>query len=423
MEEKGTNSALSIVRSWLLLQVEDGFPTVAKFQRFFGAGQKRDFLNIVSFPEPSSTNGKEKAATRASGSDSPKAQDQAVRTLKNRQQNGATIHPNNKETSTRTRPEQSKIGFFKSFLYLVCEIYFRFASALGEEVTFVLLLPFLWWHFVTELAESVVFLWCFSCYLGHMLKDLLQLPRPYAHTVKRLEHHYECEYGLPSTHAIAATTLPLCITLYCYRHTVADPYVYISIGLAFWISVCLSRMYLGVHSPSDLFWGTAVGVACFYVWVNINEQVDYVLDTSPIQVMMGMPVVLAALLAVYPAPSQWTNSYGDTATILGALNGGLLHMGMFGKVNLYRLNFYDLFSSETCLIAFARIFVGYLVVFMTRLIMKKASFIFLSSILPTKTEDTKQRYAIEIPAKFVNYTVVCLSATAWAPLAMNTLFS
>jgi hypothetical protein len=33
-------------------------------------------------------------------------------------------------------------------------------------------------------------------------------------------------------------------------------------------------------------------------------------------------------------------------------------MGMFGKVNLYRLNFSDLFSSETCLIAFARIFVG-----------------------------------------------------------------
>lgn len=181
-----------------------------------------------------------------------------------------------------------------------------------------------------------------------------------------------------------------------------------------------------------------VGVGCFYLWVNVNEHVDYVLDTSPIQVMMAMPVVLAALLAVYPAPPQWTNSYGDTATILGsfswfwrarvarlglsddtsptgALNGGLLHMGMFGKVNLYRLNFSELFSSETFLLAFARILVGmcaplglvfvpltngarlamagYLVVFMTRLIMKKASFIFLSSILPTKSQaSTKARY-------------------------------
>jgi hypothetical protein len=379
MEEKPTNSTLSMVRSWLLLQVEDGFPTVDKFQRFFGAGQKRDFLNIVSFPEaPSSTAvaaaGKEKAAARTSSEDedSAKAQDQGVKTTLKHRQNGSaatTSLPNNKGTNVRAaRPEQAaKIGFFTSLFYFVCEIYFRFASMLGEEVTFVLLLPFLWWHFVTELAESVVFLWCFSCYLGHMLKDLLQLPRPYAHTVKRLEHHYECEYGLPSTHAIAATTLPLCIALYCYRHTVSEPYVYISIGLAFWISVCLSRMYLGVHSPSDLFWGTLVGthlspspsplilcggaprvssifhpvfrlfsifcrsrvddpccccciagVGCFYLWVNINEHVDYVLDTSPIQVMMAMPVVLAALLAIYPAPAQWTNSYGDTATILGS---------------------------------------------------------------------------------------------------------
>jgi membrane-associated phospholipid phosphatase len=419
MDEKPTNTTLSTLRSWLLIQVEDGFPTVAKFQRFFGAGLKRDFLNFISFPEPVPANNTDKLPARSS-TDSPNQ-----RTLKNRQSNGNT-NVNNRETTPRSKPaatEQAKIGFFKSLFFLVSEIYFRFASVLGEEVTFVLLLPFLWWHFVTELAESVVFLWCFSCYLGHMFKDLLQLPRPYAHTVTRLEHHYECEYGLPSTHAIAATTLPLCIALYCYRQGVSEPHIYLSIGFLFWISVCLSRMYLGVHSPSDLFWGTAVGVGSFYLWVQASEHVDYVLDTSPIQVMLAMPVVLAGLLAVYPAPPQWTNSYGDTATILGALNGGLLHLGFFGKVNGYRLNFSDLFSGETYHIAIARILVGYLVVFMTRLIMKKASFIFLSSILPKSDENPKHRASIEIPAKFINYSVVCLSATAWAPLAMHTLFS
>lgn len=428
MDEKAANTTLSMVRSWLLLQVEDGFPTVAKFQRFFGAGQKRDFLNFVSFPETEAPIVAKEKVAPASGSDSPKAQDQAVRGLKHRHQNGGVVQPNNKEekitTSRSVKPATAKIGFFKSLFYLVSDIYFRFASVLGEEVTFVLLLPFLWWHFVTELAESVVFLWCFSCYLGHMLKDLFQLPRPYAHTVARLEHHYECEYGLPSTHAIAATTLPLCIALYCYRHAVSEPYIYISVSVVFWLSVCLSRMYLGVHSPSDLFWGTAVGVGCFYIWVNVNGHVDYVLDTCPIQVMLGMPLVLAGLLAIYPAPQQWTNSYGDTATILGALNGGLLHLGLFGKVNLHRLNFSELFAGETYLVALARILVGYLVVFMTRLIMKKVSNILLTSILPNKTQDSvKARYAIEIPAKFINYTVVCLSATAWAPLAMTTLFS
>lgn len=274
--DKG-NSMLSMVRSWLLLQVEDGFPTVARFQQFFGAGRKRDFLNFISFPSTTPTAQQQSNAVTASEQQqspiiAPSLSKAAVnrtsdkeRSLKGRQlpavskkekENGTTAAAVGPKTAAAGT---EKVGWAMSLFYLVSEVYFRVASVLGEEVTFVLLLPFLWWHFVTELAESVVFLWCFSCYVGHMFKDLLQLPRPYAHTVARLEHHHDCEYGLPSTHAIAATTLPLCIALHCYRYGLYDPFVYVPLGIAFWLSVCLSRLYLGVHSPSDIFWGTAVG--------------------------------------------------------------------------------------------------------------------------------------------------------------------
>lgn len=172
--------------------------------------------------------------------------------------NGGGVTKAPKKRPQQPRPD-ARVGWWRSVFYLVSEVYFRAASMLGEEVTFVLLLPFLWWHFETRLAESVVFMWCFACYAGHVLKDLLQLPRPYAHTVVRLEHHHECEYGLPSTHAIAATTLPLCLVLHCYRYSLYEPWLYLSLGFVFWLSVCLSRLYLGVHSPADLFWGTLVG--------------------------------------------------------------------------------------------------------------------------------------------------------------------
>jgi len=172
-------------------------------------------------------------------------------------------------------------------------------------------------------------------------------------------------------------------------------------------------------------------VGSFYLWINVVHQVEYVLDTSPLQVMLAMPIVLAALLAAYPTPPQWTSSYGDTATILGsapilcsrvcstlvdlriagALNGGLIHLGMVGKINNYRLDFSDLCSGQTYHVAIAKILVGtivlrfspiipsqlsdfpgYLIVFMTRLIMKKASYIVFSSILPKSDENMKQRY-------------------------------
>jgi len=261
---------LSTTRSWLRQQVEDGFPTVARFQEFFGAGRKRDFLNFISHDSSTPT------PTMAH----PVQQKKLL--------NGAPIYKEktaSREASQHEGPRKQqsggdRVGWVRSVFYLVSDIYFRAASVLGEEVTFVLLLPFLWWHFVTELAESVVFLWCFSCYVGHILKDLLQLPRPYANTVVRLEHHHECEYGLPSTHAIAATTLPLCIAFHCYNYGLFDPLVYVPLAVLFWLSVCLSRIYLGVHSPADLFWGTVVGVAWFYMWVKLSARGDLIIETN-----------------------------------------------------------------------------------------------------------------------------------------------
>ena len=44
-------------------------------------------------------------------------------------------------------------------------------------------------------------------YIGQVLKDVLKLPRPLSPPVVKLESRVEAEYGLPSTHAIAATSI------------------------------------------------------------------------------------------------------------------------------------------------------------------------------------------------------------------------
>ena len=55
---------------------------------------------------------------------------------------------------------------------------FSFAAELGNEITFILFLPFIFWEFDTAVARQTVFLWCTSYYLCHYIKDSLQLPRP-----------------------------------------------------------------------------------------------------------------------------------------------------------------------------------------------------------------------------------------------------
>ena len=49
--------------------------------------------------------------------------------------------------------------------------------------------------------------------LGQALKDLLKVPRPQCPPVVRLDNKWVLEYGLPSTHAMVAMSVPFSILI------------------------------------------------------------------------------------------------------------------------------------------------------------------------------------------------------------------
>ncbi len=276
-------------RSWLSGQVERGTPLVRNFQDFFGVGKKRAFLNISAASRPRSA----QTTTKTQKNESSSNDDTALKST-------TTVESTKNEVN---KEDDEVAGPFLSLFYFVSEIYFRFASVFGEEVTFVVMLPFLWWHFSAELSQNVVFLWCFTCYIGHVGKDLFQLPRPPASHVTHLEHHHAHEYGLPvcnslpsrvsisiplycrlmdiffllflqSTHAISATTMPLTVVAYCIKYDLMSHFIVIALGMVWFASVSMSRLYLGVHSPADLFWGCLIGTAS----VPLNRRREHLLS-------------------------------------------------------------------------------------------------------------------------------------------------
>lgn len=50
-------------------------------------------------------------------------------------------------------------------------------------------------------------------YVGQAMKDVLKLPRPPSPPVVKLEKRVDAEYGLPSTHAMAATAISFTLLL------------------------------------------------------------------------------------------------------------------------------------------------------------------------------------------------------------------
>ena len=101
-----------------------------------------------------------------------------------------------------------------------------------------------------------------------ILKDLVARPRPTRvpelEGVLHLVNGYKSgTYGFVSSHA--ANTMPLALLFsLIWRNKIA------TIGMMLWVAAnCYSRMYLGVHYPTDILGGLIVGslVAVLAYWV------------------------------------------------------------------------------------------------------------------------------------------------------------
>lgn len=96
-------------------------------------------------------------------------------------------------------------------------------------------------------------------------KEIIQRPRPYE-TYPDLNNYRRLgSYAFPSGHTSIAFTTATAISL-------AYPEWYIIVPSFAWAaSVGYSRMYLGVHYPSDVLAGALLGTGCAYLSYKINQ--------------------------------------------------------------------------------------------------------------------------------------------------------
>ena len=107
---------------------------------------------------------------------------------------------NKKEGRPRPTPHVVRNKFF----YYV----FKFASLGGDESFYLTFLPFILWNCDAYVMRHTVIVWSLTMYIGQATKDVLRWPRPSSPPVVRLETDYTEEYAMPSTHAVAGTTIP-----------------------------------------------------------------------------------------------------------------------------------------------------------------------------------------------------------------------
>ena len=126
-------------------------------------------------------------------------------------------HP---ETSTSVNSSVPSESYITVEIFPVLNIFFRLASEFGHEAFYISFFPFLVWNADTSLGRHLVMVWCCSMYVGQACKVLFKCKRPACPPAIRIGTNpiLETEYGLPSTHATVATTVPFYIVYFLYHH-------------------------------------------------------------------------------------------------------------------------------------------------------------------------------------------------------------
>ncbi|KZC09782.1 Sphingosine-1-phosphate phosphatase 1 [Dufourea novaeangliae] len=201
---------------------------------------------------------------------------------------------------------------------------FLFGTQLGDELFYSTFIPFWFWNIDGAVGRRVVLVWTLIMTTGQILKDVICWPRPACPPAVRLQTKWSEEYGMPSTHAMIGVSIPFSVLLFTMNR-----YIYpVSIGwtIAFlWCTlVCMSRLYLGMHTVLDILAGLILAIALMILLIPLVDVTDYYI-ISNIWALAALITFSIIVIVYYPTSRKWTPTRGDTSMVISVTMG--VHFG------------------------------------------------------------------------------------------------
>ena len=136
---------------------------------------------------------------------------------------------------------------------------FEGITMLGEETLIILLVVALWFAVDSKLAQKLFFVTICSTGLNGVVKNIAQVPRPFDKGITPVRQETATGFSFPSGHTqnFATTSTFFAIK---FKKTWLTILAGVLIAL-----VAFSRLYLGVHYPSDVIVGVALGVGMAFL--------------------------------------------------------------------------------------------------------------------------------------------------------------
>lgn len=305
--------------------------------------------------------------------------------------------------------------------------FFLFITNIGNEVFYISFLPFVTWNYDDKIMILTCMAWAISMYIGQALKDILEMPRPSSPPVVKIEDRYLHEFGFPSTHAMAVFTISWTLLTLVFKtlpqEETATLRLIISIlSYVLIFLVCLSRIYLGMHTYLDILGGLLLAFAINQIFL-FNSSLIYGLIHDNFYGGVFFSSLFFLVCFVYPNKKRWSSARADTFLIMGVGTG--LSFGMTCKAalkieNVGKINFNNRTVDDYSILSLVllRTALGLISLIFIRFLCKELFYIVLKKIFKLKNNVTnstikeiiKNDYKIEIAYNFFVYSTISFSS-------------
>ncbi|XP_035910730.1 sphingosine-1-phosphate phosphatase 1-like [Anopheles stephensi] len=385
---------------------------VVKVQEYFGIEYKKSSASAKNHRTTGAPNG----TAIGNGKGAPPANGHAV-----------VNHANEKKIDDTDDKAYRVTNYFWYVLFII-------GTELGDEIFYATFIPFWFWNIDSAVGRRVVMVWSAIMYVGQSLKDIIRWPRP-SYPAARLQKKWGLEYGMPSTHAMVSVAIPFSVLIYTYDRYIYSMPVGLSIACVWCAVICISRVYLGMHSVLDIIAGLVLVVLLMIPLIPIVDRLDLVIVTSRWSPIFVLSISIL-LIVFYPDSGKWTPTRGDTALTVSVCAGIELgawlhyHLGEFqqpAQPPPYAIIWpsYSMFG-----LLLLRTVLGLCCIVASRAFAKSISYAFVCFILGRdknelrQSEDTlenKNKIIVELSYKLFTYGVIGFNTQYLLPSVFKLL--
>ena len=187
-------------------------------------------------------------------------------------------------------------------------------SALGTTITYCVVIMVVYWCFNSRLGLKLALMLPLNGALNDILKLAFHEPRPFCIDTRVEAHHLNRGFGFPSGHAESSVGF---WGLVAYKtkwrsFAIIVPFLVLFVGF--------SRIYFGVHSPTQVLTGLVIGGVVLYLFVKYEKTAIAIFTEMKFgwQIVCSQAIPASFILIGYAiveslgnwdAPSQWYENF------------------------------------------------------------------------------------------------------------------